>query len=152
MYKLSVPLEKQQKNSTCWHASALMIWRYSQQVSGRAGPMNTLSNKWTINETITPQEFINLAKKVGLTTVPNVQNNFTASILETLLKSWGPLWCAGQWYGVGHIIVLTGVGDGLVYLNDPDGGKPKTGSIKWFNEKLDSHIVGCLMAKNPNRY
>jgi hypothetical protein len=25
----------------------------------------------------------------------------------------------------------------------------KIGSIKWFNEKLASQYVGCIMAKNP---
>ena len=152
MYRLSVPLESQKKNSTCWHASAFMLWRYSQNKTGRAGPMATLSKKWEMNQTITPPEFINLAEKVGLIRVPNISKIHTESSLEVLLKKWGPLWCAGYWYGVGHVIVLTGIDTGIVHLNDPDGGKPKMGTIKWFNEKLASQYVGCLMAKNPNRY
>ncbi len=152
MYKLSVPLEAQQKNSTCWHASALMIWRYSQIKSGRQGPMNTLVNKWVANNTITPPEFINLAEKVGLIRIPNVSKNHNEASLEVLLKNYGPIWCAGFWYGPGHIIVLTGVDNGIVMLNDPDGGKPKMGKLSWFNEKLASDIVGCMMAKDPKRY
>lgn len=151
MYKLSVPLEAQRKNSTCWHASALMIWRYSQIKSGRMGPMNSLSEKWDRNETITPQEFINLAKNVGLVELP-LANNHTTSSLETLLKAHGPIWCAGYWYGPGHIIVLTGSDTGMVLLNDPDGGKPKMGTISWFNQKIASQIHGCMMVKDPNRY
>ena len=152
MYKLTVPLQAQKMNSTCWHASASMIWGYSQKKTGRAGPMDTLTKKWEINQTITPPEFINLAEKVGLIKVPNVTKIHSESSLEVLLRQWGPLWCAGHWYGVGHIIVLTGVDTGIVHLNDPDGGKPKMGSIDWFNDKLASQVVGCLMAKDPKRY
>lgn len=152
MYKLSVPLEAQQKTSTCWHASALMIWRYSQIKTGRAGPMQTLSDKWVKNNTITPLEFINLAKKVGLVAISGTSNkSHTASSLEGLLKAHGPIWCAGYWYGLGHVIVLTGVDTSMVFLNDPDGGKPKTGSLSWFNTKLASQYAGCMMAKDPSR-
>ena len=151
MYKLSVPLEAQRKSSTCWHASALMIWRYSQITSGRAGPMYSLSEKWGRNETISPQEFISLAKNVGLVELP-LANIHTTSSLEAWLKTHGPIWCAGFWYGPGHIIVLTGVDTGIVLLNDPDGGKPKLGTIAWFNQNLSSKISGCMMVKDSKRY
>jgi hypothetical protein len=72
--------------------------------------------------------------------------------LEALLKTHGPIWCAGFWYGPGHIIVLTGVDTGIVLLNDPDGGKPKLGTIAWFNQKLSSQISGCMMVKDSKRY
>lgn len=151
MLKLTVPLEAQQKDSTCWHASALMIWRYWQGQSGRAGPMHSLSDKWVNNETITPQEFVNLARNVGLQALPTADDH-TANALESHLKDHGPLWCAGYWYGPGHIIVLTGVDGGTIHLNDPDGGRAKTGSISWFNSKLAKQLPGCMMFKDPNRY
>ena len=56
------------------------------------------------------------------------------------------------WFGVGHIIVLTGVGKDRVYFNDPDQGVKKEGTVKWFNEKLSSQLPGCLMVKDPGRY
>jgi len=152
MHKLSVPLEAQRKNSTCWHAAALMIWHYSQTKSGRIGPMNSLSEKWMRNEAITPQQFINLATRVGLMALPINSSNQTVSSLEALLRIWGPIWCAGYWYGPGHVIVLTGVDSGLVHLNDPDGGKPKIEKVSWFNEKLANQFVGCMMVKDPARY
>ena len=152
MYKLSVPLEKQRKNSTCWHASALMIWYYSQSKTGRAGPMHSIGSKWEINDPIRPPEFITLAEKVGLRRIPNIETAHTEGSLEVLLRAWGPIWCAGYWYGPGHVIVLTGVDTGMVLLNDPDGGKPKLGTLTWFNEKLASQFVGCMMAKDPDRY
>lgn len=152
MYKLSVPLEAQSKSDTCWHASAFMIWRYWQSVTHRQGPMNTLANKWEHNKPIQPTEFIALAEKVGLIRIPTVTKQHSASELEVLLRKYGPIWCAGYWYGPGHIIVLTGVDGDTLFFNDPDGGVTKTGSVKWFNEKIASDVVGCMMAKDQDRY
>ena len=151
MYKLSVPLIAQSKSDTCWHASSMMIWRYWQYKTGRAGPMNTLIPKWTSNNPVSPTDFINLAKKVGLKALP-VKSYFTAGDLERMLKDHGPIWCAGFWFGVGHIIVLTGVDDQIVLFNDPDGGKPKMGKLSWFNDKIDSHLDGAMMYKDSAAY
>ena len=57
-----------------------------------------------------------------------------------------------MWYGFGHVIVLTGIDNGTVHLNDPDGAKAKTGTLAWFNEKLLTGLDGCLMAKDPAAY
>ena len=152
MYKMSVPIEAQSKNSTCWHASALMLWRHSQQETGRQGPMNTMANKWENNNPIFPTEFIELAEKVGLMSIHTPNLNYGAIGMEVLMRLWGPLWCAGHWYGPGHIIVLTGIDGDTVYINDPDMGKRKTGTLKWFNEKLDGHLAGAVMAKDPTAY
>ncbi len=151
MYKMSVPLVAQAKDSTCWHASSMMIWQYWQQQTGRQGPMNTISPKWEGNETISPPEFITLASQVGLKSLPSVANNTNES-LETMLKANGPIWCAGYWYGPGHIVVLTGVDSGIVHINDPDGGKPKLETVAWFNSKLASQFPGSFMAKDAARY
>ena len=152
MIKLSVPLAAQSKNNTCWHASAWMIWRYHQNLTGRVGPMNTLRLKWMNNNAIHPKEFIKLAGKVGLINSNGNSGNHSSDNLESILKTRGPIWCAGYWYGLGHVIVLTGVDKNNVFLNDPDGGKRKTGSLTWFNEKLASQFQGCMMVKNPKSY
>lgn len=153
MYKISVPLEKQQKRDTCWHASALMIWRYFQIKNGRKGPIHTLGDNWNNNRAILPNEFIRLATNVGLVEVPHANNrNHTAESLEDLLRTHGPIWCAGFWYGVAHIVVLTGVDDNMVMLNDPDGGKARMGQLSWFNRQLASHYRGCMMIKDPTQY
>lgn len=151
MIRLAVPLVAQGKDKTCWHASATMLWLYSQSLTKRAGPMCTLTDKWSKNEAVYPQEFITLAKRAGLAAI-SIANYHTAADLEVLLKKHGPIWCAGYWYGVGHIIVLTGIESGTVYLNDPDQGKEKTGTIAWFNEKLSSQLSGCMMVKDASRY
>lgn len=151
--KLNVPLHAQQKPNSCWHASSLMIWWYWQQNGKGAGPMNTMSGAYDAADTkgIGPSQFITLAEKVGMYKLP-VKNQHTEEDLFSYLRAGGPVWCAGFWFGVGHIIVLTGVGGGKVYFNDPDQGVKKEGTVKWFNEKLANQLPGALMVKDPGRY
>jgi Papain-like cysteine protease AvrRpt2 len=53
---------------------------------------------------------------------------------------------AGQWDGVGHIVVLTGVDGNNVYINDPNPRKGRRiETVEWFNQKLDRGVRGCLM-------
>jgi hypothetical protein len=144
--QLDVPLDAQEKANCCWHTSAYMIWLYWQQHGKGEGPMNTIANSYAMADTtgIGPALFITLAQKAGLSALP-VKNQHSQDDLYGYLRDRGPVWCAGFWFGVGHIIVLTGVGPDTVYFNDPDQGVKKTGSIKWFNEKLSSQLPGCLM-------
>ena len=153
MIKLNVPLVAQEKANCCWHTSAYMIWLYWQQNGKGAGPMNTVASSYAVADTtgIGPGEFITLAQKVGLYRLP-VKNQHTEGDLFAYLRSGGPIWAAGFWFGVGHIIVVTGVEKGEVYFNDPDRGVKKKGSVKWFNEKLSSQLPGCLMVKDPGAY
>lgn len=151
--KLNVPLYAQQKDNSCWHASAYMIWLYWQQNGKGAGPMNTIASAYEVADTqgIGPGQFITLANKVGLYKLP-VKNHHSEEDLFKYLRDGGPVWCAGYWFGVGHIIVLTGVGADKVYFNDPDQGVKKEATVKWFNEKLASQLPGCLMVKDPAAY
>lgn len=149
--KLDVPLLAQEQSMCCWHTSANMIWAYWQQKTGRQGPMNTVTPIYASNSTISPHEFIVLAEKVGLLSLPT-KNTHTIADIEGYLKTHGPIWCAGYWYGLGHVIVLSGINGGTVYINDPDGGKRKTGTLAWFNSKLANALPGCLMYKDPDRY
>lgn len=153
LIKMNVPALAQEKSMCCWHTSAMMIWQYWQQQSGRQGPMNTVAPVYAANTglSVSAQSFITLAKTTGLKTLPS-QNGYSNEDLFKLLRANGPLWCAGVWYGFGHVIVLTGVDNGQVFLNDPDGAKKKTGTLAWFNEKLLKGLDGCLMAKDPNAY
>jgi ABC-type bacteriocin/lantibiotic exporter with double-glycine peptidase domain len=148
----NVPVVAQPSHNTCWHASSLMIWYYWQGITSRQGPMNTLGKNYSNDLPISAQQFIDLAGKVGLKKVDQQYNQYSSAILLQLLTRYGPLWCAGHWYGVGHVIVLTGIKDDNVYVNDPDGGIKKTGTAKWFNEKLAKYASGCLMYKDPAAY
>ena len=147
-----VPAEAQTSSNTCWHTSSLMIWYYWQMVSGRQGPMNTLAGKWSANSPVTISDFVSLAAKVGLAKVIERKSSYTAKNIENMLIRFGPLWCAGFWFGLGHIIVLTGISGNEIYFNDPDGGIKKKGSVAWFNSKLSGEIDGCLMYKDSNAY
>jgi ABC-type bacteriocin/lantibiotic exporter with double-glycine peptidase domain len=151
--QLNVPLVAQEKANCCWHTSAYMIWLYWQQNGKGAGPMNTISSSYAVSDSkgIGPAQFITLAQKVGLSSLP-VKNHHSEDDLFGYLRDSGPVWCAGFWFGFGHIIVLTGVDKGNVYFNDPDGGVKKEGTVKWFNEKLSCQLPGCLMVKDPKRY
>ena len=150
---LDVPLIAQEKANCCWHTSAYMIWLYWQRNGKGAGPMNTVASSYEVADTygIGPETFITLANKIGLYRLP-VKNYHSEADLCSYLKDRGPVWSAGFWFGVGHIIVLTGVGKDKVYFNDPDQGVKKEGTVKWFNEKLSSQLPGCLMVKDPGRY
>ena len=151
--KLDVPTLAQEKPMCCWHTSAMMIWQYWQTKTGRAGPMNTVSPVYEADKGLSTnaQSLIVMARTTGLAELPT-KNTFSNADLYALLKQCGPLWCAGTWYGFGHVIVLTGVDAGVVYLNDPDKGVKKDGTLDWFNAKLMNSLKGCLMYKNPEAY
>jgi len=153
LVKMNVPALAQEKSMCCWHTSAMMIWQYWQQQTGRQGPMNTVAPVYNDNTglSVSAQAFITLASKTGLQRLP-AKKTYSNDDLFRLLRDRGPLWCAGVWYGFGHVIVLTGVDGGEVFLNDPDGAQKKTGTLAWFNEKLLNGLDGCIMAKNADAY
>lgn len=149
---LDVPTFAQTSSDTCWHAASVMIWEYWQRVTGRQGPMNTLGDVWTANQPTNPAQWATLAKKVGLKNIPGRPFIITSKVLEDYLTQYGPIWCAGTWFGPGHAIVLTGVNGKDIYLNDPDGGVKKTKDISWFNIKLFHSVEGSMMYKDPLAY
>jgi hypothetical protein len=113
--------------------------------------MNTLANHWTANKPVQPADFVVLAKAVGLESLA-MTPMLSSETLAGALKQAGPLWCAGYWYGPGHVVVLTGVDGENVYINDPDGGVPKVGLLPWFNTKLAWHVAGRVMRKRMEAY
>jgi len=151
--RLDVPALAQEKSMCCWHTSAMMIWQYWQGKTGRQGPMNTVAPVYVSNAglSVSAASFITLASKTGLMRLPS-KNTYSNDDLFQLLTDKGPLWCAGTWYGFGHVIVLTGISNGQVFLNDPDGAQKKTGTLAWFNTKLLNGLDGCMMAKDPAAY
>ena len=112
------------------------------------GPRLGLPKTWAANKGIGPTQFADLAATEGLVPVAWPTTHQTNGTLYAALRLWGPLWCAGYWYGSGHVIVLTGVEDETIYLNDPDGGVAKSDTIAWFNSKL-AKIPSSVMRKDP---
>jgi ABC-type bacteriocin/lantibiotic exporter with double-glycine peptidase domain len=110
-----------------------------------AGPRLGLPEKWAPNQGIGLADFVSLAQAEGLKSVLTPAGKLTAQQLEVLLRNHGPIWCAGKWDGVGHIVVLTGVDNQTVYINDPNPAKgARTETLSWFNAKLD-RVPNCMM-------
>ena len=59
-----------------------------------------------------------------------------------------PLWAARTRGGQPHIVVITGVDEGYVYYNDPNGDEQLADSASWFNTQR-SKLPAAIMAKNP---
>jgi len=113
-----------------------------------AGPRLGLPEKWKTNTGINLNDFIRLAQAEGLKSIRSPASALTEQQLEVFLRNYGPIWCAGRWDGVPHIIVLTGVEQGSVYINDPNPAKGKrVENLAWFNQKLDNHVQNCMMYK-----
>lgn len=139
--QLHVPLVPQLRSMSCWYASACMVAYYR-----KAGPRLGLPQKWQANIGINLNDFVRLAKAEGLKPILVPPGKLTAVQLGTFLRNWGPLWCAGHWDGFPHIVVLTGVTNDTVSINDPNPARGRrTESLAWFNQKLDRHVSGCLM-------
>ncbi|GEM_PF-1760155 len=141
MRYLNVPMIRQEKNMSCWHASARMLWgfKYRQSIN----PMgNTFHAK---KHGVSPAQFIILARELGLDSVPQINMSYSWAAVAELLRSHGPLWAAGYWYGAPHIIVVTGVDpDGTLYVNDPAFG-PRVHDMSFFNEKIANDVNNPIM-------
>lgn len=136
----NVPLIRQEKRMSCWHASARMIWGFKYQQS-----INPLNKVYVNNNGISPGQFVTLAKSLGLESVPSINMSYSWVALADLLNRHGPLWVAGYWYGSPHIVVITGVEpNGTVYINDPAGSR-KIENIQFFNEKIASNVANPIL-------
>lgn len=130
--RLNVPLVLQQRSMECWYASACMVAYFR-----KPGPRRGLPDKWAANSGIQLSEIVNLAKSEGLKSILTPVGTLTSGQLETMLRNFGPLWCAGKWDGFGHCIVLTGVNGNTLYINDPSPAKgARQETLAWFNQRL----------------
>lgn len=139
--RLIVPMVPQRRSMSCWYASACMVVYFHI-----AGPRLGLPVKWNLNSGINIPDFVSLATAEGLKTVVHAKVAFTEDKLETILRRHGPIWCAGQWDGAPHIVVLTGISEGNVYINDPNPAVlRRVQTLAWFNTKLDMAVPNCMM-------
>lgn len=139
--RLDVPHIRQERQMNCWHASGRMLWAYKYQQS-----INPLPQRYADNEGIGAEEFIDLARELGLQTLPQVNQSFGWQFIDSCLNSYGPIWSAGQWNGVNHIVVVTGVDeDGTLYVNDPAFASPVIKNVPWFNQKIDKNVPIPMM-------
>lgn len=134
------------KSNRCWYWSAVMVANYFE-----AGPRQGIPSKLPGNTAIHVPEFITLAQNEHLVPVP-CKTMWTCGAISHVLSASGPIWSAGHWpdSNSGHVVVVTGAGQGTVYYNDPWGGIAKTGTIEWFNKKLSKSIKGCMMVRRAS--
>jgi hypothetical protein len=139
--KLAVLHIPQEKQNSCWHASARMLYGYRKMAC-----IHPMPKEFDHNQGITPEQFIELAKELGLKTLPPINQSYGWRFLQDALERYGPLWAAGQWNGPNHIVVITGVdAGGRVFVNDPAFPAPAVRDIAWFNEKIDKDVSVPLM-------
>lgn len=139
--RLQVPFIHQERSWSCWHASARMLYGFKNRSS-----IHPLSQQYEDNHGISPDEFIELAKTVGLLTLPQVNQSFGWNFINTTLGNYGPIWSAGQWNGANHIVVITGVDeDDTLYVNDPAFNSPVVRNMAWFNSKIDKNVAVPMM-------
>jgi len=139
--RLDVPLIRQEKNMSCWHASARMLYAYRKNSS-----INPLPPAFQANTGLSPAAFVDLAKNIGLEMIPAVNTSIDWTFLEDILKKFGPIWAAGYWYELPHVVVITGVDpDGTLYVNDPGWPIPRVHNMLWFNEKVSKEILNPMM-------
>lgn len=140
MRYLNVPMIRQEKSMSCWHASARMIWAFKYKQC-----INPLGSVFAANSGVSPAQFIQLAKGLGLESVPEINMSYAWQAVAQLLRRHGPLWVAGYWYGTPHIIVVTGIDpDGKLYVNDPGLGR-RVHDILFLNEKIASDVRNPIM-------
>ena len=141
MIYVNVPLIRQEKNMSCWHASARMIWAFKNYQC-----IHPMPSTFDTNTGLNAKDFIRLAKELGFKSVPAINMTYLWRGLAELLRRHGPIWAAGYWYGAPHIIVITGVDpSGTVYVNDPGHHGRTTGTMEWFNKKIAHDVSHPLM-------
>lgn len=140
MRLFGVPMIYQDKSMSCWHAAARMLYAYR-----RLACIDPLPGKFAANTGIKAREFIQLAQSVGLKTLPQVNMSYDWTFIDTALRFYGPIWAAGIWNGLPHIIVITGVDpDGTLYVNDPALGL-RHHDMGWFNARISADVPIPMM-------
>lgn len=139
--RLNVMHIMQERQNNCWHASARMLYGYRNQAC-----IHPLPAEYDDNQGIEASEFIDLARDMDLETLPQVNQSFSWRFIDDTLQNYGPIWAAGQWNGLNHIVVITGVdSDGKLYVNDPAFGLPVVRDMSWFNARIDKNVSIPMM-------
>lgn len=126
----NMKLIPQDKNWSCWYASAQMIinWRREKTQSSEMGiidPSEDDSSEdiYKLDKGIGNGQIISFAKKLGLVAVPPLSPSEDA--IENWLRRYGPLWVNGKT----HIVVIAGIKNGNVLVYDPS--PLNKGKVEW---------------------
>lgn len=158
-----VPLIAQDKSLACWYASAQMViqWRRNRmqmteinyrdpsQVPGRV-------SQYIANNGLPYQQVIRYANDLGLRPVPLMTP--TQGAIRDWLRTYGPIWAAGQkkipGAAYGHVMVIVGIRDGGLLIHDPEPvnvGTRKWVDLDWLvtllewgtNKKIVANFLHC---------
>jgi ABC-type bacteriocin/lantibiotic exporter with double-glycine peptidase domain len=137
--KFNVPYIRQTGPNDCWHAAIRMIYAYKKKASFNPAP-----SLYKADAGLEPNcaGVAALAKDTGMRPVP-IKPCCSAQELEASLRQYGPLWLPLQG-PFGHVVVLTGVEKGKLYINDPawlanpSAENRKERDMVWFNQYFDS--------------
>jgi hypothetical protein len=133
---LDVPLIGQQRRDTCWRAASLMLARFRSRAPGPGIPEAEAAGR-----ALQPSEFVTMARADGLRPSQLPTAHYGPAYMSSALRIQGPLWAAGNFDFVNHVIVVTGVeDDGALFFNDPYGPNERTETLDWFNRHLSWHI------------
>jgi hypothetical protein len=139
--RLDVMHIMQERQNNCWHASGRMLYAFRNSAC-----IHPLPQDYENDQGLQPEQFIALARELGLDTLPQVNQTFTGRFIDNNLQNYGPIWAAGQWNGVNHIVVITGVDDDdTLYVNDPAFGAPVVRNMAWFNARIDKNVDVPMM-------
>lgn len=148
--RLDVPLIGQVRDKDCWYAAVNMVCKFHVE-----GPRNGVPTAWRNDEGLPFADFSTLARGEHLIPLKYPQGFMcTEENLSAALKAWGPIWAWGMWFGASHIVVLTGVERGTVFMNDPDGPRRKEMGLADFNTKLERRLppgtAALMVYRHPN--
>jgi hypothetical protein len=124
-----VPLRAQTSPDRCWLAALLMMedWYYGVLPRSRRPRAVSVAEHMAINKLapgtgLPPHGVPAFAREVGLHVV---RREATAANVLELLQTYGPLWYPGMNSGFGgatrdgHVVVITGLDDNDLLINDP---------------------------------
>jgi hypothetical protein len=107
--------------------SARMLAEWRKKTRGSLGVMTDPTqhketfDMWKNNRAYQPFQVGILANWLGMKKHPSIEMNYNA--FETILDKYGPIWAAGNKHWAGghnHVVVVFGVSDTGVLINDPE--------------------------------
>jgi Papain-like cysteine protease AvrRpt2. len=153
-----VPLIGQVTANLCWHAAFQMIESWYNRVLKTRRPAAFTANQYDfmrrLDWGVRPEAISRFAQMVGMTIIRKPAD--AAGLGELLLK-YGPLWYPGTLPdGAGHVVVIRGIQNTEVLLNDPNPagtGTRRKGFITHFFELLkpiDNQFLVMLANSSPD--
>lgn len=117
---------------SCWYASAQMLIQWRQNKTQQ-------SLQWLVppeldaqcaalrdgNTGILNPQIVRMANRLGLSSIPPMTP--TAGLMETWLRTYGPLWVNGK----SHIVVIAGINTEQMLVKVYDPAPVNIGKVEW---------------------